>query len=130
MQLSEHLHLSMTFVPDLNVYPFEYSVDENNACNNNEFNCDSANRCIIHCSSISCKNITIYPNPVESDLIIRLESGIYKTTIYNISGQLVLQKDIDGNHQMNLQSLAKGIYILKIRDVESNRVFNKKFIKQ
>ena len=74
------------------------------------------------------KNITTYPNPVESDLIIRLESGIYKTTIYNISGQLVLQKDIDGNHQMNLQSLAKGIYILKIRDVESNRVFNKKFI--
>jgi len=76
------------------------------------------------------KNIATYPNPVESDLIIRLESGIYKTTIYTISGQLVLQKDIDGNHQMNLQSLAKGIYILKIRDVESNRVFNKKFVKQ
>ena len=76
------------------------------------------------------KNITTYPNPVESDLIIRLESGIYKTTIYTISGHLVLQKDIDGNHQMNLQSLAKGIYILKIRDVESNRVFNKKFVKQ
>ena len=76
------------------------------------------------------KNIATYPNPVESDLIIRLESGIYNTTIYTISGQLVLQKDIDGNHQMNLQSLAKGIYILKIRDVESNRVFNKKFVKQ
>ena len=76
------------------------------------------------------KNIATYPNPVESELIIRLESGIYKTTIYTISGQLVLQKDIDGNHQMNLQSLAKGIYILKIRDVESNRVFNKKFVKQ
>ena len=76
------------------------------------------------------KNIATYPNPVESDLIIRLEPGIYKTTIYTIRGQLVLQKDIDGNHQMNLQSLAKGIYILKIRDVESNRVFNKKFIKQ
>ena len=76
------------------------------------------------------KNIATYPNPVESDLIIRLESGIYKTTIYTIRGQLVLQKDIDGNHQMNLQSLAKGIYILKIRDVESNRVFNKKFVKQ
>tara|TARA_B100001059_G_C17592018_1_gene455130 strand:+ start:436 stop:582 length:147 start_codon:yes stop_codon:yes gene_type:complete len=45
-----------------------------------------------------------------------------------MSGQLVFQKDIDGNHQMNLQSLAKGIYMLKIRDVESNRVFNKKFI--
>ena len=76
------------------------------------------------------KNIATYPNPVESDLIIRLEPGIYKTTIYTIRGQLVLQKDIDGNHQMNLQSLAKGIYILKIRDVESNRVFNKKFVKQ
>ena len=76
------------------------------------------------------KNIATYPNPVESDLIIRLEPGIYKTTIYNIRGQLVLQKDIDGNHQMNLQSLAKGIYILKIKDVESNRVFNKKFVKQ
>ena len=76
------------------------------------------------------KSVTVYPNPVISDLNIRLELGIYKTTIYNMRGQLVYQKDIDGEDQMNLQSLAKGIYILKIRDVESNRVINKKFIKQ
>ena len=30
---------------------------------------------------------------------------------------------------MNLQSLAKGVYILKIQDLDSNNSFNKKFIK-
>lgn len=76
------------------------------------------------------KSIAVFPNPVETDLNIRLESGSYQLAIYTMRGQLAYQKSIDGNDQMNLQSLAKGIYILKIKDTESNKTFEKKFIKQ
>ena len=81
-------------------------------------------------NEVFAKAITIYPNPVEIQLTILLEYGNYQVSIYNIRGQLVHEQSIVGNNQMNLHSLVKGIYILKIRDVESNRVFNKKFIKQ
>lgn len=76
------------------------------------------------------KAITVYPNPVASDLNIGLESGTYELVIYTMRGQLAYQKKINGNNQVNLQSLAKGIYILKIKDVESNKTYQKKFIKQ
>ena len=76
------------------------------------------------------KSITIYPNPVETDLYIRLETGNYETAIYTIRGQLVIKNNIEGNNQMNVKSLAKGIYILKIKDIASNKIFQKKFIKQ
>tara|TARA_R110002074_G_scaffold328649_1_gene499158 strand:+ start:1084 stop:2484 length:1401 start_codon:yes stop_codon:yes gene_type:complete len=75
------------------------------------------------------KSITIYPNPVETDLYIRLETGNYETAIYTIRGQLVIKNNIEGNNQMNVKSLAKGIYILKIKDIASNKIFQKKFIK-
>ena len=76
------------------------------------------------------KAITIYPNPVDTQLTILLESGNYQVSIYNTRGQLVHEQSIAGNDQINLQSLVKAIYILKIKDVESNKKFHQKFIKK
>ena len=41
----------------------------------------------------------------------------------------MIDKEISGTKKMNLQSLAKGVYMLKIQDIDSNNSFNKKFIK-
>ena len=76
------------------------------------------------------KNVTAYPNPVEADLSIRLESGNYQVSVYNLMGQLVHHKSIQGNDQMDVQKLRKGIYILKIFDTDSQKTFEKKFIKR
>tara|TARA_R110002073_G_scaffold128999_6_gene275293 strand:- start:62046 stop:63446 length:1401 start_codon:yes stop_codon:yes gene_type:complete len=76
------------------------------------------------------KNVNVFPNPVETDLSINLEAGTYKVSIYNMMGQLAYQKEIVGNDQMNLEKLSKGIYILKIIDVDSNKKYEEKFIKQ
>ena len=81
-------------------------------------------------NEVFAKAITIYPNPVEIQLTILLEYGNYQVSIYNIRGQLVHEQSIVGNNQMNLQSLVKGIYVLKIKDVESKKIFQQKFIKK
>ena len=41
----------------------------------------------------------------------------------------MVDEEISGTKKMNLQFLAKGVYILKIQDLDSNNSFNKKFIK-
>jgi cytochrome c peroxidase len=75
------------------------------------------------------KSIAVFPNPVTTDLTIQIETGSYKVSIYSLLGTLLVDKEISGTIKMNLQSLAKGIYILKIQDLDSNNSFNKKFIK-
>jgi len=76
------------------------------------------------------KAINVYPNPVVNDLKIRLTSGIYDVAVYSMRSQLAYQKQINGDDDLNLQSLAKGIYILKVFDRSDNRTYQQKFIKQ
>lgn len=76
------------------------------------------------------KNVNVFPNPVESDLSIRLESGNYKVAVFSMLGQLSYQHVIQGDDEIDLQNLAKGIYILKVYDLDSQKTFEKKFIKK
>mgnify|MGYP000899907775 CR=1 FL=1 len=75
------------------------------------------------------KSITVFPNPVETDMSIQLETGNYTTLIYNLQGKILYKKKIFGNESLNLQILTKGIYLLLIKDNESSKVFKKRFIK-
>ena len=75
------------------------------------------------------KSITVFPNPVSTDLTIQIETGNYRVTIYSLLGTMMVDEEISGTKKMNLQFLAKGVYILKIQDLDSNNSFNKKFIK-
>ena len=75
------------------------------------------------------KSITIFPNPVDTDMNIQLETGNYTTLIYNLQGKNLYKKKIFGNESLNLQILTKGIYFLLIKDNETSRVSKKKFIK-
>jgi len=75
------------------------------------------------------KSIAVFPNPVTTDLTIQIETGSYRVTIYSLLGTVMVDKEISGTKKINLQSLAKGVYMLKIQDLVSNNSFNKKFIK-
>ena len=75
------------------------------------------------------KSITVFPNPVETDMSIQLETGNYTTLIYNLQGKILYKKKIFGNESLNLQILTKGIYLFLIKDNESSKVFKKRFIK-
>ena len=74
--------------------------------------------------------VTVYPNPVATDLKIRLELGSYQVSIYNMKGQLNIQQEISGDEDISVKSLAKGIYMLSIENQSTNRVYRQKFVKK
>jgi hypothetical protein len=58
----------------------------------------------------------IYPNPANNFLnIVSLKTGISSVEIYNLNGQLVLNKEVNNNQKtINISSLEGGIYIVDI----------------
>ena len=58
----------------------------------------------------------IYPNPANNVLnIVSYTVGIDKINIYNLNGQLVLNKEVNNNQKtLNISSLESGIYIVDI----------------
>ncbi len=72
-------------------------------------------------------NVKVYPNPFENAFKIDGLNGNFDLTIYNCFGQLVYkQEKSNGDVQI---VLLPGIYFLKIRQLESNKLFTKKLIK-
>lgn len=72
-------------------------------------------------------NISLYPNPVKDILNIDINSLIdTKIKIYNLNGELVLQKDCINNKQINLNEFTNGIYLVQI--INKKEIINKKVI--
>ena len=70
-----------------------------------------------------------YPNPADKFLIIRTGHNI-DVEIRDASGVIRLAKQLQPGLQIiNVSTLEKGIYILKIADKESNRVISEQLVK-
>ena len=76
------------------------------------------------------KNVSVYPNPVKDFLNVKLEKGNYSLFIYNTIGKQVFKNTVEDMETFNISNLSKGIYHLKIVDLETSKNFSKKFIKQ
>jgi PKD repeat protein len=86
---------------------------------------------VIHVGTVSSQDptnyrdlLTIFPNPVENDLMVRVD-GIVPSDmyfeVYNLLGQLVhRQKVYFGLNQYSVSSLAQGSYVYRF--VEKNQV--------
>ncbi|MGB3453520.1 MAG: T9SS type A sorting domain-containing protein [Moheibacter sp.] len=72
-------------------------------------------------------NFTIYPNPTNGLLNIQSNEKIIKIEVMNLLGQTLL--NFSNADKIDISHLSKGIYLLKIRDIEEN-VGIKKIIKQ
>jgi hypothetical protein len=73
---------------------------------------------------------TFYPNPVKDVLNIGYSKTIAKVAMYNILGQEVLEKTINGDQsQINVSNLPKGTYLVKVT-TEDGSVKTIKVIKE
>lgn len=71
--------------------------------------------------------VTLYPNPTKDILNIESASKVNRIVISDFNGRVVLEKTLKGKNNVDVKSLAKGIYIIKIfTDKESKTM---KFIK-
>jgi len=67
-------------------------------------------------NELIAKTTEIYPNPANNFLnIISYTVGIEKINIYNMKGQIVLNREVNNNQKsINISSLKNGIYIVDI----------------
>ena len=71
--------------------------------------------------------LKIYPNPVVDNVTI--ENGKGLATIYNSTGQLIMQEPINSSKQkINVSRLPKGTYFLKIRKTDGT-ITSRQFVK-
>ncbi|MFP5470195.1 MAG: T9SS type A sorting domain-containing protein [Bacteroidia bacterium] len=68
-------------------------------------------------------NIKLYPNPTFGWLSISTTEAV-DIELSNLSGQILLtQTNISGNHQLDLTSYAQGMYLLKVHNATSNKIY-------
>ena len=60
------------------------------------------------------EQVSIYPNPVNSTLNIEGGNAEYTYAMYNGMGQLVANGTANGNTQINVSDMAKGVYFLRL----------------
>lgn len=72
---------------------------------------------------------TLSPNPVIDVLHLNSETGIDKIVIFDINGRKLLEKKLDDDDKINVESLAKGIYLIQIFTQNEVKTKTLKFIK-
>jgi hypothetical protein len=78
---------------------------------------------------VTNKELTIYPNPVSTELHIQNVDQNSTIEVFNLSGKLVLVKKLDAdNNTLNVGCLKAGMYILKATDNDKTSLI--KFIKK
>jgi hypothetical protein len=68
-------------------------------------------------------NFNIYPNPTNGMIYLEGDfSGNKTISIYSLDGKLILNQNLNDNH-VNLSSLEKGMYLVKMGYDNTSRVF-------
>lgn len=103
------------------------NIDQNAAgCNTRE---EVEADCLVGLSDIrGYENLLIYPNPVNDFFKIDIfENHLnYQLTVYNSSGQALIEKLISSDDQwVNVAKLPKGIYLVKLVFPNSDVVYGK-----
>ncbi|MDB9961117.1 T9SS type A sorting domain-containing protein [Oceanihabitans sp.] len=75
-------------------------------------------------------NISIYPNPVQSELFINSKDAIERIRIYDLSGRLIHEKSIIGNQlktSILIEKLSSSVYFISVKTAQYE--FTKRMVK-
>lgn len=73
--------------------------------------------------------LTLHPNPVKDVLHLKSDIEIDKIVIFDLNGRKLIEKKLDGDNKINVQSLQKGIYLIQIFTPNEGKEKIIKFIK-
>lgn len=76
------------------------------------------------------QELSIYPNPANSEINIKANENIRNIIIVTTDGKTVLEKNVSGESfdVLDITNFSKGMYIINIQ-TESDKIFSKKIIK-
>lgn len=69
--------------------------------------------------------ISVYPNPTSGQLNINAENGPVKVSVYNITGQLILNRTVNNSSNsftISLDNQTTGMYLVKVSTANSSLV--------
>lgn len=68
------------------------------------------------------EKITVFPNPTTSTIYFQTETILSdeKVSIFNLSGQLISQKQITADNALDLSDLSTGIYLIQFTNKNIN----------
>ena len=105
---------------------------------------DENNIAIPPASTVKCKSasieepsvtpilsLTVFPNPTESQINLRLDKifGNEVYSIYNMQGEMIKTEKVESNlTQVNVASLSAGIYLVTVKNGE--QIVHERFIKR
>ena len=58
--------------------------------------------------------VALYPNPCENSFIVNAGGEATILYMYDLNGKLVLSQSLQGGSTVDVSSLGKGIYVVKI----------------
>lgn len=70
----------------------------------------------------------IYPNPTTGKINILTDEGLEEVAVFDPIGRTVLRQGETGSHQIDLEALPQGAYLLRL--TYPDRVENRKIVKQ
>jgi hypothetical protein len=70
--------------------------------------------------------LSVWPNPATETVHIE-GSEVAEVQVYNAMGQLV--KTVQGSNEINVSSLAEGVYLLRVTAIDGNMFVNCLIIK-
>jgi len=76
--------------------------------------------------------INIFPNPTSNQILVEVKDDKigYKIKVYNIQGQLVVNKTVtQSKSNINLNDLKNGLYILTVENLKGEVVYSDKIQK-
>jgi len=71
----------------------------------------------------------IFPNPTTETVTIRLKEGVYQLKIIDMEGVTIKSSLIRAHHEEDLNLLPKGIYLIQIFDLSTQKMYTKKVVK-
>ena len=72
------------------------------------------------------QNINIFPNPAQNEVNVQTTFTSFKVEIYGLDGQLILST-INQN-LIKLEHISRGIYVVKVTDLNTNQIQTKKLV--
>lgn len=105
-------------------------VNDHNSTRSNRSTISAPNNSVSSIDDFILKNVTVYPNPVNSFLTIKIASNDWKYMVLDVSGrQVITEKVVENNTEIiDLSSLENGVYFLQVQMGKNTIV--KRIVKQ
>jgi len=73
-------------------------------------------------NELNYPQLTLYPNPAHNEVFVEMSDKLTQYQIYDISGKVVQQGNVETNGRIGLGSVSGGMYVLLVGDKRSKLV--------